>query len=191
MAEQATAAQGPSLSNDLDVALLALDAALTDARKAIEVIRASLPQISGLERQVREMETAMSRALESLSAPLGPSSQAATISQLRAVPAEDAPEPVADTYREPPASAGTNCLRLTVQSGAGSLDLKAVDTAVNENQDVVDVALLDYDGRQATLKLWVAPSSDAAAVRDALLASLKVQLGADGGEASIEFDEAA
>ena len=194
MAEEVTGAQGSSLANEVDAALSMLESALTDARRAVDVIRASLSQIAGLERRVREMEAAMSRALESLSAPLEPGTRSAAVSQIRPVPIDDTreQEQASPSTAERSAAPVSNCLRLTVQSKSGSLDLKAVDGAVNENPDVVDVALLDYDGHQATLKLWVNPATDAAAVRDALMASLKSQLGDDGSaEAFIDVEEAA
>lgn len=193
MADQGT--QGSSLASDVDAALTTLDSALGEARRSVDAIRSSLSQIAGLERRVREVEAAMSRALESLSAPLEPASRAATISQLRPIMADSAEQLTqtapAGESEEAPARV-SHCLRLTVQSHSGSLDLKAVDGAVNENPDVVDVALLDYDGRQATLKLWINPATDANAVREALVASLKGQFGDDGSaEAFIDFEEAA
>ena len=81
---------------------------------------------------------------------------------------------------------------MAVTSKGGSLDLKAVDSSVNENPAVVDVALLDYDGRQATLKLWINQSADPVGVRDALLGSLRRRLGDEGNaEVEIEFEGAA
>lgn len=86
----------------------------------------------------------------------------------------------------------SHCLRLGVTSKAGSLDLKAVDGSVNENPAVVDVALLDYDGRKATLKLWINGSADPVGVRDALLGSLRRRLGDESdAEVQIEFEGAA
>lgn len=85
-----------------------------------------------------------------------------------------------------------HCLRLGVTSKAGSLDLKAVDGSVNENPAVVDIALLDYDGRKATLKLWINGSADPVGVRDALLGSLRRRLGDESdAEVQIEFEGAA
>jgi hypothetical protein len=81
----------------------------------------------------------------------------------------------------------SHCLRLGVTSKSGSLDLKAVDGSVNENPAVVDVALLDYDGRQATLKLWINNAADPQGVRDALFASLRRRLG-DEKEADVKID---
>lgn len=83
-------------------------------------------------------------------------------------------------------------MRMTVGSKVGSLDLKAVDGAVNENPAVVDVALLDYDGRHATLKLWISGTADPRGVQESLLASLRRRLGDDqDAEVDIDFEEAA
>jgi hypothetical protein len=83
-------------------------------------------------------------------------------------------------------------LRMSIVSKAGSLDLKAVDGAVNENPAVVDVALLDYDGRHATLKLWVSGGADPDGVQESLLASLRRRLGDEGDvEVRMDFEEAA
>lgn len=190
MADQMT--QGSGVAGDIDAALSTLDIALNDARRAVDVIRGSLSQIAGLERRFREMETAVSRALESLSAPLEPGAPPATVAQLRPVSGEAGDQAFAAVEQEQAPARVSHCLRLTVQSKSGSLDLKAVDTAVNDNRDVVDVALLDYDGREATLKLWVNPEVDPEHVRQALIESLQSQLGEDGtAEAYIDFEEAA
>lgn len=81
----------------------------------------------------------------------------------------------------------SHCLRLGVSSKTGSLDLKAVDGSVSENPAVVDVALLDYDGRQATLKLWINNAADPNGVRDSLYASLRRRLG-DERDADVQID---
>ena len=86
-------------------------------------------------------------------------------------------------------AATSRCLRLSVRKKSGNLDLKEVDGSVNENSSVIDVALLDYDGRQATLKLWVNEKSDPEGVRDALLSSLRNHLGEQDTELEIEFEE--
>lgn len=78
-------------------------------------------------------------------------------------------------------------LQLRVSTTSGSLDLKAVDRSVNENPGVVDVTLLDYDGRKATLKVWIDPDADPRAVQEGLLTSLKQHL-AQGQEANIIID---
>jgi hypothetical protein len=101
-------------------------------------------------------------------------------------PAAETIEPV-EEVAEATAGETSHCLRLGVASKVGSLDLKAVDGSVNENPAVVDVALLDYDGRKATLKLWINGAADPVGVRDALLGSLRRRLG-DEGSAEVEID---
>ncbi len=97
------------------------------------------------------------------------------------------PTPERDTIR--PIS---HRLRISVGSKTGSLDLKAVDGALNENPAVVDVALLDYDGRHATLKLWISGAADPQGVQEKLLASLRRRLGDEQDvEVRVDFEEAA
>lgn len=64
--------------------------------------------------------------------------------------------------------AGVTCFRLEFESMAGPLDLRAVDDAVSEHPAVRDVALLDYDGRHATLKVWIDATSTPAEIQNAL-----------------------
>lgn len=83
----------------------------------------------------------------------------------------------------------SRCLRLGVASKSGNLDLKEVDGSVNENPSVIDVALLDYDGRAATLKLWINDAADPTNVREALVSSLNSHLGEKNIELSLDFEE--
>ena len=107
-------------------------------------------------------------------------------------PAPQVVEPEPALQATEPEEAVSHCLRLAVNSKSGSLDLKAVDASVNENPAVVDVALLDYDGRKATLKLWVNESADPIGVRDALLGSLRRRLSDEqAAEVRIDFEESA
>lgn len=192
MADEAITSRGSGLARDVDAALTALDAALLDARRAVEVMRGSIAQIDELEQRLWAMEAAMNRALESLAAPLSVQRSPA-VSQLPPVAPEATQRP-ADTAPGGAETAGatSHCLRLTVQSKGNSLDLKAVDNAVNANLDIVDVALLDYDGRQATLKLWVNPDANIDTVRAGVMESLRKELGDEtAADAYIELEEAA
>jgi hypothetical protein len=100
-----------------------------------------------------------------------------------ATPAEGEPQPI---------SSQPQALQVNVRTASGSLDLKAVDRSVNESPAVVDVTLLEYDGRNATLKVWINQSADPVQVREALLGSLRRHL-AEGQDAEvhIDFDEQA
>ena len=182
-----------TVEGELDAALATLESALAAAGGAVATIRDALPQVAALAAGVGEMEAAMARVRQQL----GASSVAPS---LRSVQPQDrpaaSPEPEAE-HDEPPPSvvedqtgAGgrvSHCLRLDVSTRAGSLDLKAVDGSVNENSAVVDVALLDYDGRHATLKIWIEASADPSAVREALLESLQRHL-ADDEDAEVRID---
>ncbi len=60
------------------------------------------------------------------------------------------------------------CFRLEFESHPGPLDLHAVDEAISEHHAVHDVALLDYDGHKATLKVWIDSSASPADVQAAI-----------------------
>ncbi len=207
MAEPANDSSTTGIAQELDDALATLDTALLQAGRSVAIIRQNLPQFAALDRVVREMEAAMARARQQLDTSWDSAEEK---TPLRSVPrpeseslesmqnsldshadesdgtAADDSEPA--TAQQPGLSA-TRCLRLTVASKIGSLDLKAVDGSVNENPAVLDVALLDYDGRQATLKLWVNDSADPEGVREALVSSLRNHLGdAKQTDLSINFE---
>ncbi len=74
--------------------------------------------------------------------------------------------------------------RLEFESRQGPLDLRAVDDAVSEHPAVRDVALLDYDGRRATLKVWIASTASVAEVQQTL-SDRAGQIIGNGGDVSI------
>jgi hypothetical protein len=74
--------------------------------------------------------------------------------------------------------------RLEVQSQPGPLDLRAVDDAISGHDAVRDVALIDYDGRRATLKVWIAGPASPAEVQKAL-SDRAGQMTSDGNHVSI------
>ena len=216
MAEESENSKAASLASDLTAALTTLDSALAEAGRAAAVIRSNVAQIVGLAEAVHEIEAAMARARQSLSMPTeavpqeaapepaadgatppesiaAPAASIAAPAEPIAAPAESiaAPAESIATPAEPERNAPVSrCLRVDVSSRAGSLDLKAVDGSMSENPAVVDVALLDYDGRQAKLKLWIHASADANEVREELLESLRRRLGDDrDAEVRIDFEE--
>jgi hypothetical protein len=178
------------LVNELESALTRLQSALTEAGGAIDSIRSCIPQISALIEVVNTMETAMSFARQRLGAGASPAP-----APLRAMPTEPPAQPAPEPEAIPAPQSTTPsafCLRLRVGSKAGSLDLKAVDSAVNEQATVTDVALIDYDGRQATLRVWIAGAQDPEQVREALFAGLRSRLGGeDAADIQIDFEEQA
>jgi hypothetical protein len=74
--------------------------------------------------------------------------------------------------------------RLEVEASPGPLDLRAVDDAITSHEAVRDVALLDYDGRRATLKVWIAPPANPSEVQQAL-ADRAGTIPSDGNRVSI------
>ena len=196
MAEETRDPQTVTVAGELDAALATLESALATAGGAVSAIRDALPQVAALAAGVGEMEAAMARVRRQLGAsPAAP--------PLRSVRPQDTPaaspepeaehdEPTPSVEEDQTQAAGhvSHCLRLDVSTRASSLDLQAVDGSVNENSAVVDVALLDYDGRHATLKIWIEASADPNAVREALLESLRRHLADDAdAEVRIEFEE--
>jgi len=208
MSDQANDSSTAGIAQELDDALATLDTALLQAGRSVAIIRRNLPQFAALDRVVREMEEAMARARQQLNTSWDSAEEK---TPLRPVPrpetevaespestqnsldshADESDGKAADDL-EPAAAqqsglSAARCLRLTVASKIGSLDLKAVDGSVNENPSVLDVALLDYDGRQATLKLWVNDSADPEGVREALVSSLRNHLG-DANQIDLNVD---
>ena len=196
MAEETRDPQTVTLEGELDAALATLESALAAAGGAVAAIRDALPQVAALAAGVGEMEAAMARVRQQLGASSG-------APPLRSVQPQDtlaaSPDPGTEPDEPPPSveDDGTetdvrvsHCLRLDVSTRASSLDLKAVDGSVNDISAVVDVALLDYDGRHATLKIWIETSADPNAVREALLESLQRHLADDeDAEVRIDFEE--
>jgi hypothetical protein len=177
------------LVNEMETALTRLESTLVEASRAITTIRSCIPQISALIEVVNTMESAMSFARQRLGA--GPTAET---TPLRAMPQQPAAQLLPEPEPVPTESATPSqyCLRLRVGSKVGSLDLKAVDNAVNEQAAVRDVALIDYDGRQATLRVWVTGRENPESVRQALYQSLRSRLGdEDVADIDIEFEERA
>ena len=79
---------------------------------------------------------------------------------------------------------GLVCFRLEFESRPGPLDLRTVDDAVSEHPAVRDVALLDYDGRKATLKVWIDGNASPSDVQNTLV-ERSSQLFAAGNDVTI------
>jgi hypothetical protein len=187
MADQTTR-EPPTFVRDFEGTLSKLDNALADAANAVSAIRSFIPQFAALAQVVSTIESAVSQARENLDV-----RPAAVATTLRPVPAaapatvaQAAPAPVEEEKK--PVATGTQCLRLHVTKPSGSLDLKTVDNALNEHTEIIDLALLDYDGRQATLKVWISGQVDEKKLRESLTADLLQRVGGDA-EVKIDFDQ--
>ncbi len=115
---------------------------------------------------------------------------AATAHQRSSFETEETSTPTESIGRETPESVqraeaqGLTCFRLEFESRPGPLDLRTVDDAVSEHPAVRDVALLDYDGRKATLKVWIDGSASPSDVQSALI-ERSSQLFSAGNEVTI------
>ncbi len=177
-----------SLGGDLEAALVALESTLATAGSAVATMRTSLPQIALLTQTMSEVEATLASARrqieESFRAPsvAGAMSGGTTHDVQPTIPT---PDPTSEEH----AGAESPCLLVELRTRDGALDLKTVDSAVNEHPTVVDVALLEYDGSHASLKVWLQPSADASSVRETLLESLAQRFAnEDDTEVRIELD---
>ncbi len=165
------------LENELIRAVDELESALRRAADASASIRALLPKVGEVGSLFDQLDAVMSNGRQQMGrdASTAPPAYARPTLVVPSAPAHPAapPQPfVARAAPEPVKHAETGdltCFRLEFESRPGPLDLRTVDDAVNEHPAVRDVALLDYDGRKATLKVWIDGAASPADVRGALV----------------------
>jgi hypothetical protein len=168
------------LAQDLAGAIDELQGALTRASDAATRIKTLVPRITAVHAMLDEIEAVLHAGRQDIGARTLPESftrPTLVVPGVAATPAPIAEPPTAtdDADRtideNPELSAGTSellCFRLEFQSSGGPLDLRAVDDAVGEHPAVRDVALLDYDGRNATLKVWIIATASPSDVEQSL-----------------------
>lgn len=185
MVQEARNLERFSLAEELNSALTGLESALAEAGRSAGAIRSLIPQIVALADLADQMETAMTNVRRQHDGVAAVDEQpVAPPPQLRPV----APSPLARGTAD---ASPSRCLRIDVRSKSGALDLRAVDRSVNESPAVVDVALLEYDGSHASLKVWVGPLAAPPSVRETLLESLGRHLAEQGEvEVQVEFEVA-
>jgi hypothetical protein len=182
-----------------------LRSALNQASDAINAIEALLPSVGGIAGALAQLDAALQSARQQTglaSNDGGASSTAAFSRPTLVVPAAASGQPAigdeatapfqqaaaaADVQRD----ANLTAFRLEFESKAGPLDLRAVDEAVSEHPAVRDVALLDYDGRHASLKVWIDPSASPAEIKDALVERAESLFGDDNDVTIIALEDAA
>jgi hypothetical protein len=201
------------LEQQLGGAIDELQAALQRASEATASIKTMLPRVSAIRSLLDEVDAVIHSGRQQLGAANEPAAASAvytrptlvvpSASAARPTPAipalqtESAPQvpeaaagalaAIIDAAALPswPSDApGVVCFRLEFESRPGPLDLRTVDDAVSEHPSVRDVALLDYDGRKATLKVWIDGSSSPADVQQALV-ERSSQLFAAGNDVTI------
>lgn len=107
---------------------------------------------------------------------------------IRASTASGSPDEAPAAHPDAPALV---CFRLEFESRPGPLDLRTVDDAVSEHPAVHDVALLDYDGKHASLKVWIDETSTPAGVQEMLLERAAEIFGADNDVTIVALEDAA
>jgi hypothetical protein len=198
------------LEQELNTALEDLRTALQRADDATANLQRLVPRVTQIGALFDEIAAAISTGRQQLGGPSGAGYSRPTL----VVPGEPAPAPqmrqddpwtqLATTFSDadqphtmrpadhmPPSAASMTSFRLEFDSQPGPLDLRAVDDAVSEHPSVKDVALLDYDGRKATLKVWIDPSSSPSDVQNALIAKATQIFGPDGELTITALDDAA
>jgi hypothetical protein len=167
MADQPTQA----LEHELTRAIEDLQAALRRAHEASTTLQALLPRVAQVSTLFDELAAVINTGRAQLGSTVGTAYARPTL----VAPSEPTPAPemkqgddpwtqLAETFREgaeKPAAGtpGLTSFRLEFESKSGPLDLRAVDDAVSEHHAVKDVALIDYDGKRATLKVWIDESA--------------------------------
>ncbi|MEX0749911.1 MAG: hypothetical protein WD359_03805 [Dehalococcoidia bacterium] len=167
------------LAQDLSEAIDDLQIALTRAADAATRIQSLMPRVSAVNALLDEIESVIQSGRQGIGARGAPAESITRPTLVPNVESLSAPSDAAtdsgwgaqeaETQQPTPNAAGDLiCFRLEFQSSGGPLDLRAVDDAVGEHPAVRDVALLDYDGRNATLKVWVIAGTSPADIQQAL-----------------------
>ncbi len=176
-----------SLGQELEEALAQLEQGLDQAADGVRRLREIAPQVGSLEGILSAVQTALANGIGATAPPAAMPEPAYQAEQTHepepepevttagdetwSAPEADAGPPAEGSSDEPAPEApeqGARCYLLSVESVGGSLDLRTVDQPIAEDPNVLDVALLDYDGRRATLKVWLSEDGDPSVIRDEL-----------------------
>lgn len=191
------AQQATGLEQELKQAFDGLHDALQRASEATAALSALAPRVRAISEVFDQIEAAVHegrRHIAGASAAIGGTQEhpAAITRPTLVVPAAGArPAPAPQAWPDPPAGEEATAVspaaptplqdaiaqpgdlvsfRLEFESRTGPLDLRAVDDAISEHPAVRDIALLDYDGHKATLKVWIeggtSPATVHAMIRD-------------------------
>lgn len=167
--DQASSTELSALIDQLEATLQAA-ASVSDA--LLDRLRALSDRVVGLQAAAGEvrLRTETLRAFER--AEVAPEHQDAHEREVSSASSER-PGPSWPQLRHP-----LGVLLVEVERSDGPLDLRAVDRPVSGHPEVADVALLDYDGRRARLKIWTRAAADAREVSEALDRGIRASLGA-------------
>lgn len=196
-----------SIEQDLNESLEELRLALQHAADATASLQRIVPRVAQIGTLFDEIATVVNSGRQQL----GIAAEGATYTRPTLVVPASTPAPdmrpsddpwtnLAQTWGNDTAapsagaastSAALTCFRLEFESKPGPLDLRSVDDAVGEHPAVRDVALLDYDGRKATLKVWIEQGTNAGDIRDSLVEKATALFGTENEVTVTAHEEAA
>ncbi len=206
------------LEQELRQAFDGLHDALQRASDATQALSALAPRVSAISAVFDQIEAAMREGRQQLagaSAAIGVTETASYARPTLVVAAPD-PAPAAGpapatpaetrTREAPPVAAPSAAgelkhtvqqreelvsFRLEFESRPGPLDLRAVDAAISEQPSVRDIALLDYDGHKATLKVWVEGDASPALIQAAIREHAPALFSGDNEVSVVALEDAA
>jgi hypothetical protein len=185
-----------ALTQDLGEAIDELQLALQRASDAAARVKGLVPRVGAVSALLDEIEAVLKTGRRESGTPTLPESFArptlvvADEPETAIPPTRQEPQPEPDSP-SPSQTDELTCFRLEFQSNGGPLDLRAVDDAVGEHPAVRDVALLDYDGRNATLKVWIISSASPADVQQSLSERAAQLFAASGDVTIVALEDAA
>jgi hypothetical protein len=188
------------LEQELNTAIEDLRSALQRATDAAGELQRLVPRVTQIGSLFDEIASVISTGRQQLGISGAPGTYARptlVVPETAAASKSDDPwTQLSDTFNtttEPtkPSSASLVSFRLEFESKPGPLDLRAVDDAVSEHPSVRDVALLDYDGRKATLKVWIEDSATPAGVHASLSEKAATLFGPDNEVTVTAHEDAA
>ncbi|HEX5480369.1 MAG TPA: hypothetical protein VFY79_11690 [Dehalococcoidia bacterium] len=175
---------------------------LAGASSALEGTVAATVSYARPTLVVAEAEPVPQPSVSSVAEPAFEAAAPAVVAQTS--PLEWASAPVSEWAPKPPPEAPSPDLRgaidgqgelasfrLEFESHPGPLDLRAVDEAISEHPAVRDIALLDYDGHRATLKVWVEGSASPADVQSAIRDQVSALFSSDNEISVVALEDAA
>ena len=189
-----------TIEDELEDTLDTLERALLEAREELASLRRISPRVGALERTLEDVETVIEQAESdagALATPqaMPPVAVPAARSEPEAAGFDMGPRLGDRRRRQAGAIRGRDddltCVRLEIESVAGTLDMHAVDEAISGDDAVRDIALMSYDGRRATLKVWTVDDARAGEAADALIASVEQRLGPQARVHIVALAEAA
>lgn len=201
-----TETQAQGLSQELNDALDELRVALQNASNATAELQRIVPRVSQIGSLFDELASVINTGRQQLGIQAGAGFTGPTlVTSATPSPVKEQSDPwtqLSETWGTQPQAtspessapaqpASLISFRLEFESRPGPLDLRAVDDAVSEHPAVRDVALLDYDGRKATLKVWIEDTATPGEVHSSLTAQATTLFGPENQVTVIALDDAA